>query len=56
MVVDDGQCANQQQQHDYIIRGNVTKLVIDEIPGNTDYCNAIEPRLNGVTYAASSLE
>ncbi|MNV68657.1 hypothetical protein D3C71_1615240 [compost metagenome] len=29
MIINNRQCTNQQQQHDHIIGGNITKLIID---------------------------
>ncbi len=41
VVVDDCQGAHQQQQHDHVIRGDVAKLVVDQVPGDTGDCNPI---------------
>ncbi|MNM52939.1 hypothetical protein D3C81_640290 [compost metagenome] len=41
MIVDDCQGANQQQQHDHVIGGDVAKLVVDQVPGDTGDCNPI---------------
>jgi hypothetical protein len=53
MIINDCQCANQQQQHDHVIGGDVAELVVDQVPGDTGHGNTIEAGLNGVTDTAS---